>query len=246
MPFADHIAWIERCAPALERYGQASTDRDMDTMASSLVELLKLPGEYLYKQRISTHARRMLNRQQQRGNEWQLQRLRSRLLGDRAMAVPAPARDPAAPAAAASAVVAPHDNAVPDDEDDDSKYYDSSDDMDALAVDNGCTQDDLRAIKQARRLIASGYMHRASRAAATTLRTLDCNDSAVLQQLRQLHPAASPTPMPALPHDADEPIVLNDSALKRLVRRCNNGKAGGPSGGNGAMFAVLADNQTCC
>ena len=110
---------------------KSTTLRDHGVVA---VELLQLPGKYLYKQRISTHAHRMLNRQQQRGNEWQLQRLRSKLLGDRAMAVPAPARGPAAPAAA-SAVVAPHDNAVPDDEDDDSKYYDSSDDMDALAVD---------------------------------------------------------------------------------------------------------------
>ena len=142
-------------------------------------------------------------------------------------------------------VVAPPDNAVPNDEDDDSKYYDSNDDMDALAVDNGCTEDDLRAIKQARRLVASGHMHRASRAAATTLRTLDCNDSAVLQQLRQLHPAASSAPMPALPRDADSPIVLNDNALQLLVRRCNNSKAGEPSGWNGAMLAVLADSQIC-
>ena len=36
-----------------------------------------------------------------------------------------------------------------------------------------------------------------------------------------------------------------DSSLVRLLRRCNNGKAGGPSGWNGAMLCVLADSPTC-
>ena len=40
IPFADHTAWIDRCAPALERYRQASFDSNVDAMASSLVELL--------------------------------------------------------------------------------------------------------------------------------------------------------------------------------------------------------------
>ena len=51
--------------------------------------------------------------------------------------------------------------------------------------------------------------------------------------------------MPALPLDAHTPIVRNDAALVRLVRSSNNGKAGGPSGWNGAMLAVLADSPTC-
>ena len=51
--------------------------------------------------------------------------------------------------------------------------------------------------------------------------------------------------MPALPHDAEVPLIGDDAALRRLVRRCNNGKAGGPSGWNGAMLAVLADSPTC-
>jgi hypothetical protein len=88
-------------------------------------------------------------------------------------------------------------------------------------------------------------MDMASRAAATDHRTLDCDDSAVLQQLRQLHPAASTTPMPVLPNDAHSPIIFNDAALVRLIRRCNNGKAGGPSGWNGAMLAVLTNSPTC-
>ena len=45
--------------------------------------------------------------------------------------------------------------------------------------------------------------------------------------------------------DAHIPIVLNDAALQHLVRRCNNGEAGGPSGWNGAMLATLVDCPTC-
>ena len=40
-------------------------------------------------------------------------------------------------------------------------------------------------------------------------------------------------------------MVRYDADLVRLVRRCDNGKAGGPSGWNGAMLAVLADSSTC-
>ena len=32
IPFADHTAWIDRCASALERYRQASFDINVDTM----------------------------------------------------------------------------------------------------------------------------------------------------------------------------------------------------------------------
>ena len=242
VPFADHTAWIDRCAPAFEHYRQASATNDTEWMASALVELLQLPGKYLHKQRISTHARRMMSRQQMRSSEWQLQRLRDRLRRGLVPAVPALAPAPAA----AAPLAGPADGiGVPDDLDDDSQYHDSNEKLDAVAVDAGCTEDDLRAVKQARRLVASGHMHMASRAAATDHRTLDCNDSAVLQRLRQMHPPASRAPMPALPHDAEVPLIGDDAALKRLVRRCNNGKAGGPSGWNGAMLAVLADSPTC-
>ena len=126
-----------------------------------------------------------------------------------------------------------------DSDDDDDGKYDCDDDSDALAIDDGCTEDDIRAIKHARRLVASGHIDMASRAASTDHRTLDCNDAAC-----QLHPAASGAPMPALPLDAHTPLVRNDAALVRLIRRCNNEKAGGPSGWNGAMLAVLADSTT--
>lgn len=131
------------------------------------------------------------------------------------------------------------------DSDDDDGKYSSEDDSDTSAVDDGCTENDIRAITHARRLVASGHIDMASRAVSTDHRTLDCNDSAVLQQLRQLHPAASHTPIPSLPLDAHTPLVRNDAALVHLIRRCNNGKAGGPSGWNGAMLAVLADSPTC-
>ena len=114
-----------------------------------------------------------------------------------------------------------------------------------LVTDDSCTLDDIRAIKHARRLVSSGHIDMASRAASTDHRALDCNDAAVLQQLRQLHPAASDVPMPALPFDAHTPLVRNDAALVRLIRASNNGKAGGPSGWNGAMLAILADSPTC-
>ena len=114
---------------------------------------------------------------------------------------PAPAVAPPAPAAApaAAAVAEPaNDRGRLVNQDDDGKYHDIDDDMDALAVRGDCTEDDLRAVKQARRLLSGGHMHMASRAAATDLRTLDCNDPTVLQQLRDLHPPASNTPMPAV------------------------------------------------
>ena len=79
IPYADHVAWTERCAPVLEQYRQASATNDPDSMASALIEVLQLPGKYLYRQRIHTHERRMLNRQQLHGGEWQMERLSSRL-----------------------------------------------------------------------------------------------------------------------------------------------------------------------
>ena len=60
-----------------------------------------------------------------------------------------------------------------------------------------------------------------------------------------MHPPPSTAPMPPLPHNTAEPPIDNNSELRRLVRRCDNGKAGGPSGWNGSMIAVLADSQTC-
>jgi hypothetical protein len=79
IPYADHTAWTECCAPVFEQYRQASDTNDMEWMASSLIELLQLPGKYLYKQHIHTHERRMLNRQQLRSTDWQMKRLSSRL-----------------------------------------------------------------------------------------------------------------------------------------------------------------------
>ncbi len=246
IPFADHTAWIERCVPVFEQYRQASATNDGGWMASSLVDVLQLPSKYLFKQRIHAHERRMLNRQQQQSGEWQMKRLSNRL---RRSALPAAAAAVAVVPAAAVAAEIPGEVPVAhrDDsgEDEEDSKYGSNDELDALAVESGCTEDDLRAIKHARRLLASGHMAMASRAAATDHHTLDCNDPAVMQQLRQLHPEASDTPMPALPYDAHTPLVLNDSALIRLIRRCNNGKAGGPSGWNGAMLAVLSDSPTC-
>ena len=90
---------------------------------------------------------------------------------------------------------------------------DSDDEFDfepslAHAANSDCTEHDLRAIKHARRLIASGHMDMASRAAATDHRTLDCNDPDVMQQLRHMHPAAfDEWLMPALPHDAFTSII---------------------------------------
>ena len=105
--------------------------------------------------------------------------------------------------------------------------------------------DDVQAIQRARRLASAGHISMASRAVCTNNRTLDCNDPSVMHQLRSMHPPESDWQMPALPHDSQPPMIRCDSSLVRLVRQCDNGKAGGPSGWNGAMLAVLADSRTC-
>ena len=74
IPFADHTVWVERRAPAFERYRQTSTLTvdDFDGIAAALVEVLRLPGTYLYKQRVHPYERRMLTRQQLQSGAWRV------------------------------------------------------------------------------------------------------------------------------------------------------------------------------
>lgn len=215
IPYAEHLPWIERCAPAFERYRQASARGSADDMSTALIDILRLPDQYLHKRWLSNTMLQLVRRQGKSRDDWQRQRLRDRLRGRPAAAEAAQPNDDVEQPAAS---IAPQ----PDSDD-----------------------NDVHAVIQAGKLIRDGHTQQASRALASDQRTLDCSDPIVQMQLQQMHPHASNDPMPPLPPDAHDTVVSCDTALTRLIRRSNNGKAAGPSGWNGAMFAVLADNDTC-
>ena len=208
-------------------------------MAAALVSILQLPAQHLIKQRVPARIRRLFKRQQLRASDWQAQRLRDQLCDAQGLAA----------AQAASQRQREVSNALPADHD---NKYDTDSEPEAESevgpdISDDNTHDDMQAILRARRLVEAGHLDVASRAVISTNRTLDCGDPAVMQQqqLRDMHPPPSTAPMPPLPHNTPEPPIDNNSELRRLVRRCDNGKAGGPSGWNGSMIAVLADSQTC-
>ena len=251
IPYALQPLWQQICEPEFERYRQASQTLpapDTAGMAASLISILQLPAKHLYKQRIPTSVRRMLRKQRYKDNDWQLQRLRGQLNEQAAAAAAAVA----AAAAAAPAAQQWQRNGVNDEHHDPAGELEGKYNSDELEVDNvaahvndECTEEDVQAILRASRLVGAGHLDMASRAVTSNHRTLDCADPTVSTQLRAMHPQASNTPIPALPLDAITAMVRYDADLVRLVRRCDNGKAGGPSGWNGAMLAVLADSSTC-
>ena len=237
LSYALQPLWRDICTPAFERYRQASTAKDLEYMAAALVSILQLPAKHLVKQRVPARIRRRFQRLQLKASDWQAQRLRDQLRDAQGLA--------AAQAASqrqrevSNALSAEHDRKYNTDSEPEAEHESELD----LSDDN--THDDSQAILRARRLVAAGHLDVASRAVMSTNKTLDCADPAVMRQLRAMHPPASAVPMPPLPLNTPEPPIENNSELRRLVQRCDNGKAGGPSGWNGAMIAVLADSQTC-
>ena len=243
VPYALHPLWIDRCKPEFESYRRAFVTEDVDDKAAALIRILQLPGKYLVKQRVSTHVRRMLRKQKRAGSEWQTERLRELLRGSIAP------RAALHPPPAAPGTIASSDS--DEESDDEVKYEDSESDSDdsddpfEVSDMDTVTADDLRAVMRANSLMKEGHVNMASRAVSTDQRTLDCSDPMVLQQLRAMHPPASTAAVPALPLNTLDPAVFGGSQLGHLVRRCNNGKAGGPSGWNGAHLAILSVSRTC-
>jgi hypothetical protein len=104
---------------------------------------------------------------------------------------------------------------------------------------------DEAVIRQVSQQLNRGHLRMAAQAASATHTTADCTDPLVLQQLRELHPDSSDRPIPPLPLDTFTPLAVDEGAIGRLLQHCNNGKAGGPSGWNGAMLSVLAGSTVC-
>ena len=187
--------WRDLCEEAFECYRQASTAGDVNSAAVALLRILDLPAKHLHKQRVSTHVRRMLKRQQRSRNDWQAQRLRGQL---QRIALEEAAKW------AFEDGLPPQVNHVqaPRSDSDDSEANDdnSSEPPVDFDVPDDCTTDDVQAIQRARRLAAAGHLNMASRAVCSNNRTLDCNDPSVMQQLRRMHPSPLAPFLPPFDH----------------------------------------------
>jgi hypothetical protein len=105
---------------------------------------------------------------------------------------------------------------------------------------------DDKAARLANRLICSNHTRRAARALHSTATMADLTQPAVRKAVQLLHPPLpADSVLPRLPADADQVILADGEAMKRIIRSSDNGAAAGPSGWGGGLLAALVESDIC-
>jgi hypothetical protein len=105
---------------------------------------------------------------------------------------------------------------------------------------------DDKAARLANRLICSNHTRRAARALHSTATMADLTQPAVREAVQLLHPPLpAESVLPRLPADADQIILADGGAMKRIIRSSDNGAAAGPSGWGGGLLAALVESDIC-
>jgi hypothetical protein len=106
--------------------------------------------------------------------------------------------------------------------------------------------DDSKAAKRAKHLVAKGHMKKASQALHSTATMADLTLPSTRQQMEDLHPSLpAGSILPPLPANSHEIILEDDEQMKRVIRSSNNGSASGPSGWGGNMLSSLVEAPIC-
>ena len=101
----------------------------------------------------------------------------------------------------------------------------------------------VRKLRRAAALANSGFLGRATKCLLQG--SLASVDEKVIEQLRELHPAATEK-APPLPVDTVPVIDVDIVTLRKLIdKKLKNGSAGGPSGWTGELIGALIGDSEC-